>query len=158
MVMILRWHGSRDWINSFELYFGNLIGIFYFNALPARAFLGNSGSQYLGSILASLGIVFTPQGLPQPSSWSVPILLFSVPIFDTALVIIPRLKRNHPVYRAGFDRINGRLVKLGLMPSQAVVAMHLANILSGDLAVIEFPLWANLSFTTTMLAELILPV
>ena len=71
---------------------GSSIGMMYFNALPARTFLGDSGAQFLGFVLAALAIAYTPPGLPQPSSWFVPILLLSVPIFDTTLVTISRLQ------------------------------------------------------------------
>jgi UDP-GlcNAc:undecaprenyl-phosphate GlcNAc-1-phosphate transferase len=59
---------------------GGCVGIFYFNHSPSRLFLGDSGAQLLGFILAALALVYIPPGLPQLSSWFVPILFFSIPI------------------------------------------------------------------------------
>jgi UDP-GlcNAc:undecaprenyl-phosphate GlcNAc-1-phosphate transferase len=137
---------------------GSSIGLLYFNSLPAHTFLGDSGAQFLGFILAALGIVYTPPGLPQPSSWFVPILLLSVPIFDTSLVVISRLRHRKAVYQAGLDHTYHRLVNLGLPSSRAVLTMHLAAIVSGCLAFVALPLspiWSNMIFGATVLTGLI---
>ena len=138
---------------------GSSIGMLYFNTLPARTFLGDSGAQLIGFILAALGIAYTPPGLPQPSSWFVPILLLSVPIFDTTLVTISRLKQRRAVYQAGLDHTYHRLVNLGLPSSRAVLTMHLSAILSGCLAFMALPLpplWANVIFAAATLIGLFL--
>jgi UDP-GlcNAc:undecaprenyl-phosphate/decaprenyl-phosphate GlcNAc-1-phosphate transferase len=134
---------------------GSSIGLLYFNTLPAHTFLGDSGAQFLGFLLAALGIAYTPPGLPQPSSWFVPILLLSVPIFDTTLVVISRLKQRRAFYQAGLDHTYHRLVNLGLPSSRAVLTMHLFAIVSGCLAFMALPLpplWANAIFVSALLA------
>jgi UDP-GlcNAc:undecaprenyl-phosphate GlcNAc-1-phosphate transferase len=133
---------------------GSSIGLLYFNTLPAHTFLGDSGAQFLGFILAALAIAYTPPGLPQPSSWFVPILLLSVPIFDTSLVVISRLRQKKAVYQAGLDHTYHRLVNLGLPSSRAVLTMHLFAIVSGCLAFMALPLpplWANAVFACALL-------
>ncbi len=138
---------------------GSSIGLLYFNTLPAHTFLGDSGAQFLGFILAALAIDYTPPGLPQPSSWFVPILLLSVPIFDTSLVVISRLRHRKAVYQAGLDHTYHRLVNLGLPSSRAVLAMHLFAIVSGCLAFMALPLppvWANATFASALLVGLFL--
>ena len=138
---------------------GSSIGLLYFNTLPAHTFLGDSGAQFLGFILAALGIVYTPPGLPQPSSWFVPILLLSVPIFDTSLVVISRLRQRKAVYQGGLDHTYHRLVNLGLPSSRAVLSMHLSAIMSGCLAFIALPLspiGANMIFAATLLTGLMI--
>jgi UDP-GlcNAc:undecaprenyl-phosphate GlcNAc-1-phosphate transferase len=79
---------------------GSAVGASYFNIMPARSFLGDAGSQFLGFLLAALAIAYTPPGLPQPSSWFVPILLLAVPIFDTTLVVISRMRQGISIYKA----------------------------------------------------------
>jgi UDP-GlcNAc:undecaprenyl-phosphate/decaprenyl-phosphate GlcNAc-1-phosphate transferase len=138
---------------------GSSIGMMYFNGLPARTFLGDSGAQFLGFVLAALAIAYTPPGLPQPSSWFVPILLLSVPIFDTTLVTISRLKQRKAVYQAGLDHTYHRLVNLGMPSSRAVLTMHLSAIVSGCLAFMALPLaplWANAIFILALLTGLLL--
>ncbi len=138
---------------------GSSIGMLYFNTLPAHTFLGDSGAQFLGFILAALAIAYTPPGLPQPSSWFVPILLLSVPIFDTTLVVISRLRHRKAVYQAGLDHTYHRLVNLGLPSSRAVLTMHLFAIVSGCLAFMALPLpplWANAIFVSALFVGVLL--
>jgi len=145
--------------NEFNLAFlsalilGSCIGIFYFNAMPARTFLGDSGAQLLGFLLATLAMAYTPPGFPQPSSWFVPILLLGIPIFDTSFVIVSRLRRRVPIYKAGQDHIYHRLTQLGLSSVQSVTLMHVAALFIGCLAFIALtlpPLWANMIFALVL--------
>jgi UDP-GlcNAc:undecaprenyl-phosphate GlcNAc-1-phosphate transferase len=132
---------------------GSCIGMFYFNTTPARTFLGDSGAQFLGFMLATLALAYTPPGLPQPSSWFVPILLLYIPIFDTTFVVISRLRRKQPIYKAGQDHVYHRLVQSGMSPAQAVTTMHVAALLTGCLAFIALPLpplWANTLFVFSL--------
>jgi UDP-GlcNAc:undecaprenyl-phosphate GlcNAc-1-phosphate transferase len=137
---------------------GSCIGMFYFNTTPARTFLGDSGAQFLGFMLATLAMAYTPPGLPQPSSWFVPILLLGIPIFDTTFVIISRLRRGLPFYKAGQDHVYHRLTQLGMSPAQAVATMHVGALLIGSLAFVALPLApisANLLFGVALLGGLI---
>jgi UDP-GlcNAc:undecaprenyl-phosphate GlcNAc-1-phosphate transferase len=130
---------------------GACLGVFFFNTSPAVLFLGDSGAQVLGLILAALGIAYVPAraGLPQGVSWFTPILVLGVPIFDTSLVVISRLRRHRPIYRAGTDHTYHRLVQLGLDSNRSVLAMHLAAVMLSLLAFIALgaSVWsANLLF------------
>lgn len=117
---------------------GGAVGAFFFNAAPARMFLGDSGAQVLGFLLAGLGIAYTPAqaGLPQELTWFTPILVLGVPIFDTVLVVFSRLRRGRPVYRGGQDHTYHRLVALGLDPTRSVLLMQLAALTLGLIAFI----------------------
>lgn len=138
---------------------GACIGMGYYNLLPARSFLGDSGAQLLGFLLAGIGIAYTPPGLPQPSSWFVPILLLSVPIFDMVLVVLSRLRRGVSLVQGSQDHTYHRLVNSGMQPPHAVASMHVAEILAGCLAFMALrlePLWANAIFAVALLGGLIL--
>jgi len=148
--------GQLAYISAILL--GSCIGMFYFNTTPARAFLGDSGAQFLGFMLATLAMAYTPPGLPQPSSWFVPIMLLCVPILDTTFVVISRIRRRIPIYKAGQDHVYHRLAQLGMSPAQAVTTMHVAALLTGCLAFIALPLtpiWANALFIFTIFCGLI---
>lgn len=137
---------------------GSSIAIIFYNINPARIFLGDLGAQFLGFVLAALAIAYTPPGLPQPSSWFVPILLLGVPIFDTTLVFFSRLRRGKAVHAAGLDHSYHRLVRLGMPPSRAVYTLHLAAIILGCLAFLALsqpPLIANALFGLALLIGLI---
>lgn len=143
------------------LLFGACAGVYYVNASPARLFLGDSGTQLLGFLLAALAIAYTPPGLPQASSWFVPILLLGVPIFDTTLVTVSRLRRGLPVFQGNRDHTYHRLVYWGLSSSRAVLSMHLAAMLLNCLAFIALalpPLWANGIFALCLLIGVFLLV
>ncbi len=130
---------------------GACLGVFFFNTSPAFIFLGDSGAQVLGLILAAVGIAYVPAGagLPQGVSWFTPILVLGVPIFDTTLVVFSRLRRHRPIYRADRDHTYHRLVALGLDSNRSVLAMQLAAVMLGLMAFIALGasvLLANLLF------------
>ncbi len=95
---------------------------------PAATFMGDSGSQMLGFLLASLGLL---------SSWKaasttvatllLPLLILAVPILDTTLVTIVRLLEGRPVYQGGRDHTSHRLVRRGLSDTRAVVLLALIS-------------------------------
>jgi UDP-GlcNAc:undecaprenyl-phosphate GlcNAc-1-phosphate transferase len=142
---------------------GAAIGLFFFNASPARLFLGDSGSQMLGFVLAALGIAYVPgqAGLPQGVSWFTPILVLGVPIFDAALVVFSRLRGRRPIYHPGRDHTYHRLVALGLDSTRSVLAMQVGAIVLGLVAFIALgasvPI-ANILFGALVAAGLVLVI
>lgn len=135
------------------LLLGGCIGLFFYNMSPPRLFLGDSGAQTLGFLLAVISILYTPVKLPQASSWFLPILVLGVPIFDTCLVVFSRLRRRESVYQAGRNHTYHRLIALGLSSAHAVAVMHITAIVLGCLAFITLrltPLLANLIFGLTL--------
>jgi UDP-GlcNAc:undecaprenyl-phosphate GlcNAc-1-phosphate transferase len=95
---------------------------------------------------ASLGIAYNPLGFSRLASWYVPILLVGIPIFDTTLVVISRLRRGKPVYLAARDHTFHRLLGIGMSSNRAVLTMHTVALLLGCLAFIALdlpPLAAN---------------
>jgi UDP-GlcNAc:undecaprenyl-phosphate GlcNAc-1-phosphate transferase len=134
---------------------GACFGTFYYNSAPAYFFLGDSGSQWLGFILAGIGIAYNPIGFSRLTSWFVPILLAGVPLFDAALVVISRLRRGKPIYEAALDHTFHRLAMYGMSPTRAVLTMHSVSLLLGCLAFIALyqpPLLANGVFGAASLA------
>jgi UDP-GlcNAc:undecaprenyl-phosphate GlcNAc-1-phosphate transferase len=106
--------------------------------LPAHVYLGDSGAQLLSFIRAALAIDYTPQELHQISFWFVPILLLSVPIFNTSLVFLSRIRQRKAVYQSGLGHST---ITCGYL---AFIALPLA------------PLWANAIFATGLLVGLFL--
>ena len=137
------------------LLLGACIGLFFFNSPPARLFLGDSGAQTLGFFLAVLAIAYQPQGAYQLSSWVVPIMLLGVPIFDMTLVVISRLRRGKPIYKASLDHTFHRLVALGWDSNRAVLSMQIVSLLLGCLAFVILtrpPIIANAVFAGGLIA------
>ncbi|HUF38971.1 MAG TPA: MraY family glycosyltransferase [Anaerolineales bacterium] len=140
---------------------GACIGVYFFNVHPARLFLGDGGSQWLGFMLAGIGIVYTPDGFLRSQSWFVPILLVGVPIFDTLLIVYSRLRHGRPLFRAGLDHTYHRMTRMGVIQTRAVLAMHLGALLLSCLAFIllaSSPVWANTVFGSVLVGGVILIV
>lgn len=110
---------------------GLSIGAYFYNLSPAKMFLGNSGSQQLGFLLAAIGLAYNPLDLPILSSWFVPIMVLGVPIFDMALVVFSRWRRGVAIYKGARDHTYHRLCALGLQPTRSVFTMHLVAIVLG---------------------------
>lgn len=140
---------------------GTCIGLYFLNSPPARMFLGDSGAQTLGFILAALAIAYRPQGANQSSSWVVPFMLLGVPIFDMVLVVISRLRQRKPIYKAGLDHTYHRLVAAGWSSTRAVLAMQTFALLLGCLGFIVLgqpPLQANVIFLGVIVLGVVLLV
>lgn len=135
------------------LMLGICIGLYVFNVTPARLFLGDSGAQTLGFLLAAVAILYNPSQPPQGSSWFIPIMVLGVPLFDTVLVIVSRCLYHRPVFRADRAHTYHHLLHLGLNPVQAVTIIHTVALVLNLLAFIALslpPLAANLIFMSTV--------
>ena len=106
------------------LLLGVCIGLYFYNAFPARLFLGDCGSQSVGFLLASIAMLYKPVTGIQSSSWFVPILLFYVPLLDITLVIYSRLRRGKKIYKASKDHTYHRLINVGISPQRSVLMLH----------------------------------
>lgn len=123
-------------------------GLYFWNGLVVRFFLGDSGAQTLGFLLASFGILYNPLNRSPESSWIIPILLLGVPIFDTTLVVLSRLRRKQPIGSGRRDHTYHRFIRLGLSPRIAVLSVHLMALVISSLAFFTFYLkpWVALLF------------
>lgn len=126
---------------------GLSLGLYFYNKPPARFFLGDSGSQTLGFFLAAIAIMYRPPDLNPGSTWFVPILLLGVPIFDTSLVIISRLRRHKPLFQADMHHTYHRLVQMGFSSNQAVFAIHTLAFFLSLLAFIAMFLPPNIAIS-----------
>lgn len=141
--------GQIDLALIMVILLGIFIGVFIYNLPPARAFLGDSGAQLTGFMLAAAALHYAPSGYPQSSSWFIPILLFIVPIFDVCLVVVSRIRRRAPIYKASLDHTYHRLRTLFKSDIQLLTSMFLVTgiVDSFALATLNFtPLIANILF------------
>ncbi len=122
----------------FASLFGVCVGLYFWNRVQSKFFLGDSGAQTLGFLFATWGILYNPLNKNPESSWIVPILLLGVPIFDTSLAVLSRLRRKQNIGNGRRDHTYHRLVQLGLSPRIAVFCVHLVALLIGILAFSAF--------------------
>ena len=116
--------GQSELIFISTIILGICIALYFFNSRPATLFLGDSGAQTLGFILASAAIIYEPRIGSQGSSWFVPILIFFVPLFDMLMVIISRLKRGKKIHKASRDHTYHRLFQRGISIHHSILIMH----------------------------------
>ncbi|MFN8432899.1 MAG: MraY family glycosyltransferase [Anaerolineales bacterium] len=139
---------------------GLSIGLYFWNGWASRFFLGDSGAQVIGFLLASFGILYNPLNRAPESSWIVPIMLLSAPIFDTSLVVLSRLRRGQRIGSGRRDHTYHRLIVMGLRPKIAVFAVHLATFIIGLLGFITLylPSWFALTvfFSAIMVGMVVL--
>ena len=115
---------------------GLSLGLYFYNKPPAHFFLGDSGSQVIGFLLAVIAIMYRPPDLNPESTWFAPILLLGVPIFDTSLVVISRLRRRKPLFQADRAHTYHRLVQRGFSSKQAVFLIHSSALILSFLALL----------------------
>jgi UDP-GlcNAc:undecaprenyl-phosphate GlcNAc-1-phosphate transferase len=104
---------------------GACLGFLYYNFNPASIFMGDSGSLFLGYILAAVGLKLKVEGTGG-LTWLIPILILGVPIFDTLLVSISRIHRGVSPFQGGRDHVSHRLVRAGWTSREAVMALYLS--------------------------------
>ncbi len=115
---------------------GACIGFLVYNFNPASIFMGDAGSLFLGFVLAAVGIKLRFPTNSPTVTWMVPVLTLGVPILDTSLVIISRLRRGkNPFTTPGKDHISHRLVKMGYTRREAVLLLYLLGSIFGMIAV-----------------------
>jgi UDP-GlcNAc:undecaprenyl-phosphate GlcNAc-1-phosphate transferase len=114
---------------------GACLGFLFYNLNPANIFMGDSGALFLGFILAATGIKLRFPENVNFVTWMVPVLVMGLPIFDTTLVIISRLRRRlNPATTPGRDHVSHRLVAAGMTQREAVLTLYVVSFILGLLA------------------------
>lgn len=106
---------------------GSLIGFLKYNKYPAQTYIGDSGANFSGFILA---IIALEGAFKQATivSLAIPILTLGVPIFDNVYVVIKRIIRGRPIYEADASQIHHRLLSTGLNQKQVVMFISLISV------------------------------
>lgn len=104
---------------------GAALGFLVHNFPPAKVFMGDAGSQFLGFALAVAALVHTASGATSVGLAILgPLAVLALPIFDTALVTISRRVAGFPLSRGGMDHASHRLAALGLTDRATVVVLY----------------------------------
>jgi UDP-GlcNAc:undecaprenyl-phosphate/decaprenyl-phosphate GlcNAc-1-phosphate transferase len=114
---------------------GGALGFLWHNRPPARIFMGDSGSLFLGFMLAALGLELRFENI-QEVTFFVPVAILAVPILDTLMTCAARIRRGVSIFRGGRDHVSHRLVAVGISPRGAVALLYLAGIATGWLGVV----------------------
>jgi UDP-GlcNAc:undecaprenyl-phosphate GlcNAc-1-phosphate transferase len=102
---------------------GGILGFLRYNAHPARVFMGDSGSQFIGFTLAFLAIYLT-QVIDPGLSPAVVLFLFGLPIADILAVFYMRARSGMNVFRATRNHVHHRLLDLGFVHRESVIIIY----------------------------------
>ena len=115
--------------------FGVCLGFLVYNFNPATIFMGDAGAMFIGYTLAAVGIKLRFPSNITFVTWMIPVLVLGVPIFDTTLVFLSRLRRGlNPLTTPGKDHSSHRLVAMGFTHREAVLILYLIGGALGVLA------------------------
>jgi UDP-GlcNAc:undecaprenyl-phosphate GlcNAc-1-phosphate transferase len=115
---------------------GAALGFLLYNWRPASIFMGDSGSLFLGFMLAGVTLLNqTHRTRNLLATLAVPLLLLLVPILDTTLVTLSRKVHGRAVSHGGTDHISHRLVALGLSERTTVLVVYAVALASGLMAI-----------------------
>ena len=106
---------------------GATTGFLLWNKPPARIYMGDAGALFLGILIATLTLRFDPNPINLSASFALPILLLAVPILDTTVAVISRLRRRISPFQGGQDHLSHRLIRAGLSKRQAVLSLWLIS-------------------------------
>ena len=139
---------------------GALSGFLPFNFSPAKTFIGDTGSNFLGyilSIISILGVAKTYTAVVI----ALPILVLGLPILDVICAIVRRVAKNKSlkaIFKADKGHLHHKLVQRGFSQKQAVLILYAISAAFGMFAIILFDsgIWKALSFLLMVIAALAL--
>ncbi|MFS0674976.1 glycosyltransferase family 4 protein [Ornithinibacillus sp. 179-J 7C1 HS] len=143
------------------LVLGSTLGFLVFNFYPAKIFMGDSGSLFLGYMISVLAVMGLFKNVAM-FSLIVPIIVLGVPILDTTFAIIRRIVKKKPLSAPDKFHLHHCLIKLGFSHRQTVVLIYTLSALFGVAALIftRATLWGStlLLIGILILVELIVEV
>lgn len=131
----------------------SILGFLPFNFHPARTFMGDGGSNFLGFILGCLAVT----GLTKSAaliSLLMPIVILGIPIFDTFFAIIRRINNKAPIFRPDKNHLHHRLMAMGYSHRGSVLIIYGISCFFGAVAI--FLTMLNIPKATLILALLLL--
>lgn len=112
--------------------FAAMLGFLLWNKSPAKIYMGDAGALFLGTVIAVLTIRLNPEVQSKTISFAVPLLLLAVPILDTSVAVLSRIRRRRSIFQGGHDHLSHRLMRKGFTKRQSAYALwSLAAIFAG---------------------------
>ena len=126
---------------------GATLGFLPYNFNPAKTFMGDVGSNFLGftlSVISIMGMVKSYTLL----TIAIPIIVLGIPVFDMIFAVVRRLLRGQKITAPDKEHIHHRLLNLGLSQKQAVITLY---IITSVLGIIAVALVANIKWHIILL-------
>jgi UDP-GlcNAc:undecaprenyl-phosphate GlcNAc-1-phosphate transferase len=136
---------------------GSLAGFLCHNWPPARIFMGDTGSYFVGLLLATMtiqGTFYTPEMRVGRHVMLAPLCVLAVPLYDFCSVVLIRLKEGRSPFHPDKSHFSHRLVQFGLQPRHAVLTIHLATLTTGLGALLLYRLqdWTGALLVVALIA------
>lgn len=128
-------HGRPEAAILTSILGGAIIGFLPYNFNPASIFMGDTGAQLLGFLLAAISMEGTIKSATA-FAISVPILALGLPIYDTIFAMIRRKMNGKPISEGDRGHLHHRLLDLGFSQRQVVIIMYLFSAILGGIAII----------------------
>lgn len=139
-----RGHGDFYVMFLTALAAGATCGFLRYNFPPARLFLGDTGSQFLGLVMASVSLLESRKGTATVTLL-LPLVAMGLPVADSVVAFLRRLLRGKPVFMGDSEHIHHRLLRLGLSPRRALFLLYYLCAYLGVLAIVLSVLPRNYS-------------
>jgi UDP-GlcNAc:undecaprenyl-phosphate GlcNAc-1-phosphate transferase len=128
-LFLLAFQGGQFFIAALAAVLGGAtIGFLIWNRPPARIYMGDAGALFLGLLIATLLIRFDPNPIYLSASFAIPVLILAIPILDTSVAVISRLRRGISPFQGGQDHLSHRLMRAGLSKRQAVLSLWIMSL------------------------------
>lgn len=119
---------AGEWLMAalYAVLAGNLIGFLFHNFHPARLFMGDNGSLFIGYLIGALSVhsTFYERGVPTHVPVLTPLIVLGVPIFDTVTVLWIRWRSGRPLMQGDRNHFSHRLLDLGMSQRRAVTFIY----------------------------------
>ena len=115
---------------------GSTLGFLIWNKTPARIYMGDAGALFLGVLIATLTVRFEPKTESTLGSFATPLLLLAIPILDTTVAVLSRLRRKISPFQGGRDHLSHRLVRAGFSRKLSAITLWSLTGLFGIFAVL----------------------
>ena len=112
---------------------GSCLGFLKYNFNPAQVFMGDTGSMFIGYIIAAVSITGALKSAAAVTIF-VPMLALAIPILDTTFAIIRRIFNHRPIGEADHGHIHHRLLAIGMNQKQAVISVYVISMILGTIA------------------------
>jgi UDP-GlcNAc:undecaprenyl-phosphate GlcNAc-1-phosphate transferase len=115
---------------------GSTLGFLTWNKPPARIYMGDAGSLFLGILIASLTVRVDTIGELGGFSLLIPFFLLAVPVLDTSTAVIKRLVRGVSPFQGGKDHLSHRLMRFGYEKRKAVLFLWALSAFYATIAIL----------------------
>ncbi len=128
-------HGRYEICMAFMALAGSCLGFLPWNFHPAKIFMGDGGALYLGFMIAAISVM-SPMKSATVIATILPIFVLALPILDTALAILRRLKNGRPIMEADKGHLHHLIMNVGMGQKRTVLTLYCISGIMGVAAIL----------------------